>query len=129
MFNSITSTLIAGALLLASGATASTLTERAALYGNNCDGSGLCVSHDISGDCQTGLALINRDTTYTDQAQFSSGHCYIIYATNGAGPQPVSGQLIYDTANTILNNCGNHCGSYGTNNNCPSCHVTLNYRS
>ncbi|TFK54727.1 hypothetical protein OE88DRAFT_1598187, partial [Heliocybe sulcata] len=94
----------------------------------SCVGSASCINHDITSDCQAGLALIQKGANYTDQAQFSSGHCYILYATNGDGPQPVSGQVIYDTANVILNNCDIRCGSYETGN-CEKCHVTINYRS
>ncbi|KAI0633792.1 hypothetical protein C8Q77DRAFT_1056933 [Trametes polyzona] len=114
----------------ASPALTSSLTERSALYGNNCKGSGLCPTVNIHGDCLKAISLVNPHATYTDQAQFSTGHCYMKYATNGAGPQPVSGQVIIDTANTILNQCSHHCGSYGTNSpGCSSCHVSLNYRS
>ncbi|KAH9891310.1 hypothetical protein C8Q73DRAFT_747268 [Cubamyces lactineus] len=99
-------------------------------YGNNCNGSGLCTSRNIRGDCAQAIASVNAGATYTDQAQFSVGSCYMIYATNGAGAQPVSGQVIINTANTILGTCSHACGSYGTNNGgCSSCHVTLNYRS
>lgn len=49
---------------------------------------------------------------------------------SGVGHQPVSGQVIIDTANTILGHCSHTCGSYGTNTaGCSSCHVTLNYRA
>ncbi|RWA07876.1 hypothetical protein EKO27_g7228 [Xylaria grammica] len=108
-------------LLLA--AVAATATQA---YSNNCDGS---FFSPTLGDCKTGLANINVYTQYSDHSQFSYGNCYIIYATNGAGAQPVSGQVILDTANNILNQCSSHHGSYGTNNNCASCHVTVNYRS
>ncbi|KAF9818975.1 hypothetical protein IEO21_02389 [Rhodonia placenta] len=100
-----------------------------ALYSNNCKGSGLC-SDSIRNDCQQAIDNVNAGATYSDQAQFSVGNCYMIYATNGAGAQPVSGQTIIDTADTILSSCSDTCGSYGTNNNgCSACHVTLNYRS
>lgn len=52
----------------------------------------------------------------------------MVYATNGAGVEPLSGQTIRDTAQEILSNCGGGKGSFGTNN-CGSCHVTVNYRS
>ncbi|KAH9894827.1 hypothetical protein C8Q73DRAFT_645877 [Cubamyces lactineus] len=119
------------ALTVSSLATpATSLTKRAADYSNNCKGSGLCGSIDIRADCGKAIATVNAGASYTDQAQFSVGDCYMIYATNGAGDQPVSGQTIIDTANTILDTCSNGCGSYGTNNvGCSSCHVTLNYRS
>ncbi|KAI1158523.1 hypothetical protein F5B18DRAFT_656541 [Nemania serpens] len=89
-------------------------------YSNNCDGSFLSPS---SSDCQAALGNINTGNSYSDQSQFSSGTCYVIYATNDAGPQPVintatsykngsnpfltqveqvSGQTILDTANAIL---------------------------
>ncbi|KAI1121502.1 hypothetical protein F5Y10DRAFT_288409 [Nemania abortiva] len=94
-------------------------------YSNNCDGS---LFSPTRSDCDTGVSHIDPGATYNDQAQFSSGNCYIIYATNGAGPQPVSGQVLINTANAILDECSNLHGSYGTNN-CESCHVTVNYRS
>ncbi|KAA1470662.1 hypothetical protein DENSPDRAFT_879879 [Dentipellis sp. KUC8613] len=116
------------AAVAASPAATSNLTSPIALYSNNCKGSGLC-SSDIDDDCRSAINSVVAGDTYSDQAQFSVGHCYMIYATNGAGAQPVSGQTIINTANTILSNC-NPCGSYGTNNaGCSSCHVTLNYRS
>ncbi|KAA1470657.1 hypothetical protein DENSPDRAFT_879875 [Dentipellis sp. KUC8613] len=116
------------AIVAASPAANGNATSDAALYHNNCSGSGLC-SSSIVGDCRNAIRGVNPGATYSDQAQFSVGHCYMIYATNNAGPQPISGQRIIDTANTILSNCDG-CGSYGTNNaGCPSCHVTLNYRS
>ncbi|KAF2966576.1 hypothetical protein GQX73_g7030 [Xylaria multiplex] len=104
-------------------ATAAAATTQA--YSNNCAGSAF--SPSLS-DCQAALGNINTGTSYSDQSQFSSGNCYVIYATNGAGPQPVSGQTILDTANAILDQCSSRHGSYGTNN-CESCHVTVNYRS
>ncbi|KAF9818972.1 hypothetical protein IEO21_02386 [Rhodonia placenta] len=100
-------------------------------YNDNCKGSGLC-GNSIRSDCEKAIDSVDASATYTDQAQFSVGHCYMIYATNGAGPQPVSGQTIINTANEILITCSvQSCGSIGTsyNNACPSCHVTLNYRS
>ncbi|KAI0014099.1 hypothetical protein F4779DRAFT_560716 [Xylariaceae sp. FL0662B] len=101
------------------------LSATATAYSNNCQGSAL--SPSLS-DCETGLRNINQGAQYVDQSQFSYGHCYIIYATNGAGAQPVSGATIYSTAMNILNQCSARHGSYGTNN-CASCHVTVNYRS
>ncbi|KAL7281078.1 hypothetical protein ACG7TL_004381 [Trametes sanguinea] len=120
-------------------------------YGNNCSGSFVCAP-SLGADCARAVASVNPSATYTDQAQFSVGHCYskphsieqvvsarrklisyitlVIYATNGEGAQPVSGSVIIDTARSILSTCSNVCGSFGTNNaGCPSCHVTLNYRS
>ncbi|TFY62380.1 hypothetical protein EVG20_g6728 [Dentipellis fragilis] len=116
------------AAVVASPAANSNDTSDTALYHNNCDGSGFC-SSAIIGNCRNAIGNVNAGATYSDQARFSVGHCYMIYATNNAGPQPISGQIIIDAANTILANC-NGCGSYGTNDaGCPSCHVTLNYRS
>ena len=137
--------------------TATSLTRRAADYSNNCKGSGFCGTKSIRADCGKAIATVNAAASYTDQAQFSVGDCYsesphrvasayflelgitllliglshsVIYATNGAGDQPVSGQTSIDTANTILDTCTYGCGSYGTNNvGCSSCHVTLNYRA
>ncbi|CDO70454.1 hypothetical protein BN946_scf184496.g3 [Trametes cinnabarina] len=122
-------TLLAAVITTSLANPASSLTKRAAEYSNNCKGSGLC-SNTIRSDCEKAIATVNPSSSYSDQAQFSVGHCYMIYATNGAGAQEVSGQTIIDTANTILENCSGVCGSYGTNNvGCSSCHVTLNYRS
>ncbi|KAI0926162.1 hypothetical protein AcV5_008693 [Taiwanofungus camphoratus] len=56
------------------------------LYGNNCKGSGLC-SSGLLDDCKDAIGTVNAGATYSDQAQFSVGHCYMIYATNGAGAQ------------------------------------------
>ncbi|KAF2724494.1 hypothetical protein K431DRAFT_291589 [Polychaeton citri CBS 116435] len=82
-------------------------------------------------DCHNGMATIDKGATYGDQSQFSSGNYYLIYSTNRAGEQPVSGQVIYDNIQTVLNNCATvypyYVGSYGTGN-CPKCHVTVNYR-
>ena len=43
--------------------------------------------------CRGSMALgrIRRKQSYDDQARFFAGDCVIIYATNGAGPQRVSG--------------------------------------
>ncbi|OSC99404.1 hypothetical protein PYCCODRAFT_842578 [Trametes coccinea BRFM310] len=129
----------------------SNFTSPIADYSNNCKGSLAC-SHQIAVDCAKAIASVDQTATYTDQAQFSVGNCYskslssvlvcsevtgeadipsvilVIYATNGAGEQPVSGAVIIDTTRSILNACSNICGSFGTNN-CPTCHVTLNFRS
>ncbi|TFY51700.1 hypothetical protein EVG20_g10875 [Dentipellis fragilis] len=124
----VLASIIASVAASPAPAAASNETSAVALYSNNCSGSGLC-SSSIDGDCEDAIATVNPGATYSDQAQFSVGNCYMIYATNGAGAQPVSGQTIINTANNILNVC-NPCGSYGTNNGgCSSCHVTLNYRS
>ncbi|KAL5373722.1 hypothetical protein PMIN06_010863 [Paraphaeosphaeria minitans] len=107
------------------------LLHSADAYSNNCKGSLVGLNESLK-DCYNGLNRVDRGAQYSDQTQFSSGHCYIIYATNGAGAQPVSGQTIVDTATSILTDCGGivHLseGSYGTGN-CESCHVTVNYRS
>ena len=95
------------------------------IHRSSCAGSSLTPSLS---DCEKALANINTGSTYTDQAQFSVGTCYMIYATNGAGPQSLSGQGILDTAQSILDDCTGYKGSFGTNN-CESCHVTVNYRS
>ncbi|KAI1636034.1 hypothetical protein F4809DRAFT_611096 [Biscogniauxia mediterranea] len=78
-------------------------------------------------DCEAAIRTINRDMQYSDQAQFSSGHCNIRYSTDGKGAQPVRGTTIADTANTILSQCRDLQGNYGTGN-CDSCHVTISYR-
>lgn len=118
-----------------------------ALYNNNCEGSSRC-SHSHVSNCETAIASVDPDATYYDKDSFSVGHCYsalivrfhifpqritfsltVVYNTNGAGSYPVSGQTIIDTANTILSTCSKACGSYSTNNDCATCHVTLNYRA
>ncbi|KAF9809967.1 hypothetical protein IEO21_07197 [Rhodonia placenta] len=99
-----------------------------ALYNNNCEGSSRC-SHSHVSNCETAIASVDPDATYYDKDSFSVGHCYMVYNTNGAGSYPVSGQTIIDTANTILSTCSKACGSYSTNNDCATCHVTLNYRA
>ncbi|KAL6233418.1 hypothetical protein BDW75DRAFT_242047 [Aspergillus navahoensis] len=91
---------------------------------NNCKGSS--DSPSIT-DCQAALRNIDTSATYADQAEFTVGNCYVVYATNGSGEQRLSGQKNYDTAKTILDTCGHHKGSYGTNN-CDESHVTINYR-
>ncbi|KAI1489228.1 hypothetical protein F5X96DRAFT_670881 [Biscogniauxia mediterranea] len=78
-------------------------------------------------ECEAAIRTINRDMEYSDQAQFSSGRCDIHYSTDGRGPEPVRGATIEDTANTILRECQNLQGNYGTGN-CDSCHVTISYR-
>ncbi|KAH8434301.1 uncharacterized protein LDX57_011947 [Aspergillus melleus] len=95
-------------------------------YSNNCQGSSVDVKLS---DCKAALARIDKGKTYVDQAQFSVRNCYMIYATNGSGRHPIKGQYIWDTANSIINSCGKHKGSFGTNNNCDKCHVTVNYRA
>lgn len=45
------------------------------LYGNNCKGSGLC-SSGLLDDCKDAIGTVNAGATYSDQAQFSVGHCY-----------------------------------------------------
>ncbi|KAK4691850.1 hypothetical protein P7C71_g5245, partial [Lecanoromycetidae sp. Uapishka_2] len=67
-------------------------------------------------DCQVALQNINTGQIYSDGAQFSVGSCYMVYATNGARAQTISGQIIYDIAQNILNDCGHYRGSFGTNN-------------
>ncbi|KAI3317049.1 hypothetical protein HD806DRAFT_541659 [Xylariaceae sp. AK1471] len=71
-------------------------------YSSNCAGSLLSPSLDA---CSTALSHIDPGTQYSDQSQFSSGDCYVIYTTNSAGAQPVSGQLTLNTAKDILNEC------------------------
>ncbi|KAL1301834.1 hypothetical protein AAFC00_006019 [Neodothiora populina] len=94
-------------------------------YSNNCEGSSN--SPDIN-DCYAALDNIDVGANYEDQAEFSTGSCYLVYATNGSGPQPVSGQTVHDIASNILAQCGHHKGSFGTGK-CDACHVTVNYRS
>ncbi|KJK61508.1 Heterokaryon incompatibility protein HET [Aspergillus parasiticus SU-1] len=94
-------------------------------YSNNCKGSSL--SPTLS-DYEAALGNIHVRESCANQSQFSVGNCYVIYATNGSGEQRLSGQIIFDTAKSILDNCGGHKGSFGTYN-CNVCHVTVNYRS
>ncbi|KAL2782679.1 hypothetical protein BJX66DRAFT_320134 [Aspergillus keveii] len=101
------------------------LIASAQAYTNNCEGS--TYSPSIT-DCQAAIRNIHVDQAYVDQAQFSVGDCYLIYATNDSGDQTIGGQLLRDTAEAILDTCGHHKGSFGTNN-CDECHVTMNYRS
>ncbi|KAE8314550.1 ubiquitin 3 binding protein But2 C-terminal domain-containing protein [Aspergillus transmontanensis] len=80
-------------------------------------------------DCQEAIRRIDEGSSYGDGAEFSVGNCYMVYATNGDGEHKVEGKTIRNTAQSILDSCGHHKGSYGTNNNCDSCHVTINYRA
>lgn len=75
-FAVLTAFVAAAAPALAIPSTNSTNFDRAALYGNNCKGSGLCGDVNIRGDCQKAIATVNAGATYTDQAQFSTGNCY-----------------------------------------------------
>jgi hypothetical protein len=90
----------------------------------SCIGSAIQPSLD---SCLKGIASIGSTGVYSDQTQFTSGNCYIKYATNGKGSQPIGGQRLIGTANKILNECREY-GSYGTSN-CEACYVTINYRS
>lgn len=75
-FAVLTAFVVAAAPALAIPSENSTNFDRAALYGNNCKGSGLCGDVNIRGDCQKAIATVNAGATYTDQAQFSTGSCY-----------------------------------------------------
>ncbi|KAI9059220.1 hypothetical protein FKP32DRAFT_1580284, partial [Trametes sanguinea] len=98
-------------------------------YSDHCGANPKCTS-SLRSNCNVALALIDPDTMYGDQSQFSASHCYMIYDTGGAGQNPVSGQTIINTAKAILQECGQTCGSYGTNNDgCTTCHVTIDYRA
>ncbi|KAH9851376.1 hypothetical protein C2E23DRAFT_780807 [Lenzites betulinus] len=102
------------------------VTGSALAYDSNCHGSTLCGANSIREDCQKAIASVNPSGTYTDQTQFSVGHCY----SDGKGAQPISGQRIIDTANNIMTQCSRMCGSFGTDNaGCDTCHITLNYRA
>ncbi|CDM29947.1 hypothetical protein DTO013E5_8341 [Penicillium roqueforti] len=94
-------------------------------YNDNCDGSLIPANKD---DCLKAISNVDTSATYNDGSQFSEGECYLVYATNGSGDQPVSGQKIHDVAQAIVDNCDMQHGSFGTEN-CNSCHVTVNYRS
>ncbi|KAL8918441.1 MAG: hypothetical protein Q9208_007347 [Pyrenodesmia sp. 3 TL-2023] len=70
-------------------------------YVNNCEGS----SRDfLIGNCYAAMDKINNTVFYTDQQQFSTKQCYMKYATNKSGLQPVSGAVIRDAARWILGN-------------------------
>jgi hypothetical protein len=45
---------------------------------------GLTYSPSIT-DCQAAIRNIHVDQAYVNQAQFSVGDCYLIYATNDSG--------------------------------------------
>lgn len=77
-------------------------------------------------DCDAAVKNIADATMYSDQAEFSVNTCYVKYATNGAGPQPVPGSSIKSTINTIRTLCPGGVGSDGTDN-CVQCHVTVNH--
>ncbi|KAH9851374.1 hypothetical protein C2E23DRAFT_237367 [Lenzites betulinus] len=115
---------------LATLAALAAVTGSTLAYDNNCAGSALCSVASFRKDCQKAIASVNPGGTYTDQTQFSVGHCYMIYAAgSGKGAQPISGQRIIDTATLIMNQCVDTCGSFGTGNaGCDTCHITLNYR-
>ncbi|KAI0598376.1 hypothetical protein F4775DRAFT_555242 [Biscogniauxia sp. FL1348] len=53
----------------------------------SCQGSPTMPNRD---ECEAAIRTINRDMQYSDQAQFSSGRCNIIYSTDRRGEQPVS---------------------------------------
>ncbi|GAB1203791.1 hypothetical protein APSETT445_002431 [Aspergillus pseudonomiae] len=95
-------------------------------YANNCKGSSN--SPSIT-DCQEAIRRIDEGKDYGDGSEFSVGNCYMVYATNGTGEHKLDGKTIRNTAQSILDSCGHHKGSYGTNNDCDSCHVTINYRA
>ncbi|EYE99783.1 uncharacterized protein EURHEDRAFT_407782 [Aspergillus ruber CBS 135680] len=97
-----------------------------AAYNDNCNGSGAAFAL-IPGDCDKARDSIDATATYKDGKEFSKGTCYVKYATNGSGDQPIKGQDIINTMNNIQQNCNSNVGSYGTGN-CEKCHVTINYR-
>ncbi|KAJ3009764.1 hypothetical protein NUW54_g2681 [Trametes sanguinea] len=112
----------------------SSLIERAAQYSDHCGANPKCTG-SLRSNCNVALALIDPDTI-----EFSSLRMplwlligtasTVIYDTGGAGQNPVSGQTIINTAKAILQECGQTCGSYGTNNDgCTTCHVTIDYRA
>ncbi|KAJ5799064.1 uncharacterized protein N7518_001132 [Penicillium psychrosexuale] len=107
-----------------------TIGQVAMAYSSNCEGSFVLDADlvSIDKDCAKAISNIDTSATYNDGSQFSEGHCYLVYATNGSGDQPVSGQTIHDVAQSILDGCAKKHGSYGTGN-CDACHVTVNYRS
>ncbi|KAJ5799063.1 uncharacterized protein N7518_001131 [Penicillium psychrosexuale] len=97
-------------------------------YNNNCEGSGAAGIALIPQNCINAKNAIDTSATYTDGTEFSKGNCYVKYATNGSGDQPISGQDIVNTMTTIMDSCDLRIGSFGTGN-CDSCHVTINYRA
>ncbi|KAI4677321.1 uncharacterized protein J4E88_007129 [Alternaria novae-zelandiae] len=97
-------------------------------YTNNCKGS---TNSPLIAECRDAIANnINAGLTYSHDQEFSYGTCYVKYATNDKASvsHPVSGQKIKDVATRILNECGHHKGSFGTDN-CDGCHVTVNYKA
>ncbi|TFY57730.1 hypothetical protein EVG20_g8426 [Dentipellis fragilis] len=110
----ITSSGILTTITVAGSGTSTSTASPVALYTNTCGGSSLC-SAAISDDCHNAILSVSPGIAYTDQAQFNAGHCSLTYETDGAGAEPLSGQIIIDTANQILDDC-QPCGSYGTNN-------------
>lgn len=91
----------------------------------SCKGSTFSPNIDA---CYAGLANIDVNADYDDGYEWSSCDCYMVYATNGSGEEPISGQTLKTITTNILQQCGHHKGSFGTGN-CNKCHVTVNYRS
>ncbi|KAL8761526.1 MAG: hypothetical protein Q9184_002346, partial [Pyrenodesmia sp. 2 TL-2023] len=113
--------LFSGIVLLIAMAIIPKGMERAASgWKNNCHGSTL---NPRLPDCHYGLLAIDPLATYEDRQEFSPGHCMIQYRTDGTGPHPISGAIIRDTAQAIMEKCDKHKGSFGTGN-CEKCHVT-----
>ncbi|KAI4638771.1 hypothetical protein J4E93_009799 [Alternaria ventricosa] len=97
-------------------------------YTNNCKGS---TNSPNLAECKDAIDNnINAGVTYYHDQEFSYGNCFVKYATKDKASvsHPVSGQTIKDVARRILAECGHHKGSYGTDNDCEQCHVTINYR-
>ncbi|RJE19783.1 hypothetical protein PHISCL_07881 [Aspergillus sclerotialis] len=104
---------------------AASLATATLAYDSNCEGSFLPVSKE---ECAEAINNIDTTKNYSEDTEFSSGHCYLKYATNGGSDSEVSGQEIRDVAQNIIDNCHDSHGSYGIDN-CDECHVTVNYRS
>ncbi|KAI1343062.1 hypothetical protein F5Y15DRAFT_412729 [Xylariaceae sp. FL0016] len=103
-----------------------TMLEFQVLYLGEAHCKGSALSPKV-GDCWSAIDGIDVSGTFVDQTEFSVGSCYVKYATNGNGDQPISGQTIKDTCNAILDKCGSGHDSVGTGN-CDECHVTMNFR-
>lgn len=63
-------------------------------YPDNCDGSFFSPKVE---DCNKALTTIDRYAAYEDGREFSVGTCYLVYKTDGAGPQAIIGETIYNS--------------------------------
>ncbi|KAJ3014427.1 hypothetical protein NUW54_g1312 [Trametes sanguinea] len=65
----------------------SNLIKRAAEYSNQCSHSTLCTG-GLRHDCEDGIALIDPTQMYSDQSEFSTGHCYSESPRSSPARQP-----------------------------------------